>query len=351
MFYLCFSYSCELKKKIIHTLGPFTGLFPVNALRKLTGKHLIFPFYHSVAYKSLPHIDSLYTLRTEELFKKDIDFLLTRFNPIDPQKALTFHFEKKSPSKPSFLLSFDDGLSGFYHHESQLLYKKGIPAIIFLNSAFIDNKELFYRYKASLLINHLRENPETIKLISVFLADNGIVKKDLFDALLAINYQNQNLLDKIANICQYSFKDFLKNNQPYLTTEQIKELSQKGFLFGAHSIDHPKYSEISFEEQLKQTQLSIEFVKNQFRQSLSLFAFPFTDDGVSEKLFQTIFDPKESIVDFSFGGAGLKNEILPGHIQRIPMEGINASCRKIIKTEYLYYMTKSLFGKNTIHRS
>jgi len=340
-----------MKKQIFNIISPFSNCFTTSLYQKLSGKHLVFPFYHSVAFQPLPHIDSLYTLRTEMNFRNDIDYLLAHFNPIEPQKALTFHHEKKHPAKPSFLLSFDDGLSGFYHHESHLLYKKGIPAIVFLNSAFIDNKDLFYRYKASLLINHLHENPETIRLISVFLADHGIIKKDLSEALLTIKFQDQHLLDKIANICQYSFKDFLQKQQPYLTTEQIKELSQKGFLFGAHSIDHPKYSDIPFEEQFKQTQLSVEYVKNKFQQPLSLFAFPFTDDGVSVKLFNTFFDPEKTMVDFSFGGAGIKNDISPRHIQRIPMEGIHASGRKIIKTEYLYYMVKSLFGKNTIRRS
>lgn len=340
-----------MKKQVFNILSPFSNCFTTSLYQKLSGKKLIFPFYHSVAFQPLPHIDSLYTLRTEEKFKKDIDFLLTHFNTIEPQQALNFQIEKKQPPKPSFLISFDDGLSGFYHHESQLLYKKGIPAIVFLNTAFIDNKDLFYRYKASLLIHHLHENPETIRLISVFLADNGIVKKDVFEALLAINFNNRNLLDKAANICQYSFSEFLKNKKPYLTTEQINELSQKGFLFGAHSIDHPRFSDIRFEEQLKQTKLSVEYVKNQFQQPLSLFAFPFTDDGISTKLFNAFFDSDKPLVDFSFGGAGLKNEPFPKHIQRIPMEGINTSGRKIIKTEYLYYMAKSIFGKNTIHRS
>lgn len=339
-----------MKKNILNTLGTFAGLFPVNTLQKLTGKKLIFPFYHSVAFEPLSHIEALYELRTSDHFKKDINFLLAHFDPIEPQKALTCHLERKHPPKPSFLLSFDDGLSGFYNHESKILFEKGIPAIVFLNSAFIDNKNLFYRYKASLLIKHLNENPELIKLISVFLADNGITGSNVFKSLLFVKYNNRHLLDKAASICQYSFADFLQKNKPYLTSQQIKELSQKGFIFGAHSIDHPKYSEISFEEQLRQTKVSAEYVKNNFNQSLSLFAFPFTDDGVSAKTLKTISDREKHIVDFSFGGAGIKNELFPRHIQRIPMEGVSAVGKKIIKTEYLYYMVKSIFGKNTIHR-
>jgi len=340
-----------MKKSIFHTLSPLANCFTASFYQNLSGKKLIFPFYHSVVFDTFLHINTLYVTRTPKEFKADMEFLLKHFNTIQPQKAFQFHKEKKQPKKPSFLLSFDDGLSGFYYHEAPLLLEKGIPAVVFLNTAFIDNKDLFYRYKASLLINHLIENPEPIKIISVFFSDNGIVKANVFEAILSVNYQKSNLLDKAAKICCFSFTDFLNTYKPYLTTEQITELSEKGFLLGAHSINHPKYSEINFDEQIKQTRVSVETVKNKFNQPLSLFAFPFTDDCVSSKLFTRFFDEKNPIVDFSFGSAGIKNEEFNRHIQRIPMEGISASGNKIIKTEYLYYLLKSIVQKNTIYRS
>ena len=339
-----------MKKSVFNTFSHFSNVFPTLLYQKFTGKKLIFPFYHSIAFKPLLHIDSLYPPRNQELFRNDLNFLLKHYNVIEPQKAFYLNKENKQPEKPSFSISFDDGLSGFYEYEAPILIEKGIPAVIFLNSAFIDNKDLFYRYKASLLIHHMKENPEATKMVSVFLADNGIVINNVFDALLSIKYKNRDLLDKVAKICNYSFSDFLNTNKPYLTSRQIIELSNKGFLFGSHSVDHPRYSEILFEEQIKQTKISVDFVKKTFNQPLSLFAFPFTDNGISSQLFNQLFESSNPIVDFSFGGAGLKNEHYHRHIQRIPMEGINASGRKIIKTEYLYYLAKSVFGKNTIQR-
>ncbi len=339
-----------MKKSVFNTLSPFSNVLTSSIYQNISGKKLIFPFYHSVAFEPLLHIESLYKTRTPKEFKSDLDYLSKQFNSIEPQKAFQIYKDKQQPQKPSFLLSFDDGLSGFYHHEAPLLLEKGIPALIFLNTAFIDNKDLFYRYKASLLINHLKENPETIRLINVFFADNGIVKKDVFEALLSIKYTNKDLLDKAAKICDYSFKEFLETKKPYLSTEHINELSKKGFLFGAHSIDHPKYSEISIDEQIKQTQISVETVKNKFNQPLSLFAFPFTDSGVSINFFDECFNENRPLADFTFGGAGLKNEQYNRHIQRIPMEGIGVSGKNIIKTEYLYFLAKSVFGKNSIKR-
>ena len=336
---------------MFNTVSFVSNICGTSIYQKLISKKIIFPFYHSISNIPQLHINSLYKTRSTTEFKNDLEFLLKNFQIIEPEKAFQLLRNNLQPKKPSFLLSFDDGLSSFYYVAAPILKEKGIPAIVFLNSDFVDNKDLFYRYKASLLINHLIENPEPIKIISVFFSDNGIVKANVFEAILSVNYQKSNLLDKAAKICCFSFTDFLNTYKPYLTTEQITELSEKGFLLGAHSINHPKYSEINFDEQIKQTRVSVETVKNKFNQPLSLFAFPFTDDCVSSKLFTRFFDEKNPIVDFSFGSAGIKNEEFNRHIQRIPMEGISASGNKIIKTEYLYYLLKSIVQKNTIYRS
>jgi hypothetical protein len=51
----------------------------------------------------------------------------------------------------------------------------------------------------------------------------------------------------------------------------------------------------------------------------------------------------------TFGCAGLKEDSVKNNLQRIAMEE-SGSGEQIIKAEYLYYLFKSLFGKNTIKR-
>ncbi len=292
----------------------------------------------------------MYEARTIIDFKNDLEFLLKNFQVIEPEIAFQLLKNNLQPKKPSFLLSFDDGLSNFYNVVAPILKEKGIPAIIFLNSDFIDNKALFYRYKVSLLINYLKDNPQLIKLLLVFFADNNIQNSNIFDLLLSINFKNRELLDKASKICDFSFEEFLINNKPYLTSTQIIELAKQGFLFGAHSINHPKYSEINLDEQIRQTQESVNFIKTKFNQPYKLFAFPYTDFGVSKELFNKFFNNETAMLDFSFAGAGLKNDEFCRNIQRIPMEGIKASGKKIIKTEYLYYLLKATISRNYIHR-
>jgi len=277
----------------------------IKLLTTLTKKKIIVPFYHTVAEQPLPHIKHLYRMKTVEEFQKDLDFLLRYFEPIDIETLYHLHIHKTVPKKPVFHLTFDDGMKEIYEIVAPILLEKGIPATFFINSGFVDNKALFYRHRESL-------------------------EKERGDS------------------CdRYDRKDdeFLEKDKPYLTTEQIKELSNNGFTFGAHSIDHPYYYTIPLDEQLRQTRESLDFVSSIVTQKLRLFAFPFTDYKVSQQFFKEI----EPDVDLSFGTAGLKNDTVPFNIQRIAGEQAKYEpLERILERAYLKYITKFFFRKNRV---
>ncbi|HET6559130.1 MAG TPA: hypothetical protein VFG54_17545, partial [Prolixibacteraceae bacterium] len=59
----------------------------------------------------------------------------------------------------------------------------------------------------------------------------------------------------------------------------------------------------------------------------------------------------QKLWDLSFGTAGIKDESMPNHLQRIPMETPeNTGGKKIIRTEYMWYYLKSVLGKNKVNR-
>jgi len=285
------------------------------------GPNFIAPFYHAVSDEPLPHIRHLYKVKTVSEFEEDLDFMLRYYEPISVDELITdekgavFYEDGRPlihPSRPKMLLSFDDGLRSFYEVVAPILQKKGVPCICFINSGFVDNKALFYRYQESLNIEY----------------KGGV------------------------DVCS-----FLKEEQPYLTTPQIESLIKEGFCFGGHSINHPLYTTLSLEAQLEQTLDSCRAVSQIAGSVLSssypcYFSFPFTDTGVSLQFFQQI----SSTVSLSFGTAGLKLDLTPRHIQRIPMElgrpmdEKNPSVAEILKGEYAYYIAKKFLFKNTINR-
>jgi peptidoglycan/xylan/chitin deacetylase (PgdA/CDA1 family) len=325
----------------------FSPSIGIKILADSTRQKIILPFYHAISNENLSHIKHLYPVRNEQTFRKDLDFFLKNYNPIDVHQ-LQAHIDGKQKIKAnSFFLSFDDGLSEIFHMVAPILLEKGIPATFFLNSAFIDNKDLFYRYKASLLIDALKEKQYSdvvLNEVKSHLEQNRSL--NLHEQILSVNYNNKFVLDKLAELLEVSYTSFLQNNKPYLTSEQIKTLIKQGFTIGAHSIDHPQYNTISLEEQVTQTKKSVQYIADTFGVTKNIFAFPFTDNGVSIPFFDAI----HPYVDLTFGTAGMKKDVVKTNLQRIPMEQNNRSASSIIYNQYAYYLAKFSFGKNTIKR-
>ncbi len=313
---------------------------------------MIAPFYHTVSDTPLPYTFSLYKVRNVRNFNHDLNFMLKHYQPVSLPELIKMVKENTTPAKPVFFLSFDDGLQEFYDIIAPILLKKGVPATCFLNSAFIDNKDLFYRYKAGLLIDALQQkstNRNLQKKISSWFKKKGYSYSRYKKNLMQINYDQSYLYSELAEILDLSFENFLHTKQPYLTSQQILTLIKKGFTFGAHSVDHPDFRCISTEEQVRQTVESVKTISGKFNLSYQVFSFPFTDYGIQKVFFQMV--KHKTDVDLSFGSAAMKHDSIPRHFQRIPMEEYNLHAAKRIKRDYFYFLLKNLFNKNIIVRS
>lgn len=334
----------NLKQKLNFGINAASKLIPFGLLKYTSQQNLILPFYHSVSNSDIPHIKNLYHTKSASAFVQDLDFLLKHYQPIDYKQFCAVAKGDLVLKKPSFLLSFDDGLKEFDEIIAPILLQKGIPAICFLNSAFVDNKDLFFRYKASLILNEINKNSSLESEISLFFEND----KPLKDNVLAVSFEQKNILDQIALSINFSFENYLKLQKPYLESAQIKKLIARGFYFGAHSVNHPEYQYISLVNQIAQTKESIDFVAQKFALDYRIFSFPFTDFNVSMRYFEAL--KNEKIADFTFGTAGQKKDIINTNFQRIAFENNKLSAQQILKKELLYYNLKALINKNTIQR-
>src|SRR5690606_37008030 len=128
---------------ILYKLSNLFTFLPIGVLQKITRQNAIFPFYHLISDQDVIHVKHLYSVKHTQAFERDLDFLLKNYEAIDLNTLEGLIHQDKPIDKKVFLLSFDDGLSQFYDIIAPILRRKGIPAVNFLNSAFIDNKDLF----------------------------------------------------------------------------------------------------------------------------------------------------------------------------------------------------------------
>lgn len=332
-----------MKDRIISVLAAFES----EDIGKSFPLDYCLPLYHSVSDKELSHIKHVIRYKTTKQFEDDLDHLSKNFQFVDWQEFKEFTSGNFKPKKKIALLTFDDGFREFYDVAAAILERKGIYACNFVNPAFIDNEDMMFRCKASLLADAAEKNktldPEVYRMFSL---NNDEEKGVLQKKILSINYQEKDTLDWLAEKLEVDFKAYSKEHQPYLSTEELKELTRKGFGISSHSWDHPKYGDLSLKEQMETTDRTFAYLKeNGFL--YESFAFPFTDFEVRKDFFDELFKNKE--IYCSFGCAGIKQDSVKRNFQRIPME-MGESGAQILKKEIAYFRLKKLINKNTIVR-
>jgi hypothetical protein len=198
---------------------------------------------------------------------------------------------------------------------------------------------LFYRHKAALLIdrlNHQNISKATRKEIANSLSANFLPEYSLQTNIRRLSYFQENRLDIVAPLLDVDFQAYLGKNKPYLTVSELKEMQEKGFTIGAHSMNHPPFGELSESEQVRQTLESCNFIKKTFGEQRAYFSFPFSDEGISDSFFKAI----DGRVDLSFGITGINIQNNGKHIGRIDMEKNGRNGREIINKAFLKYLIK-----------
>lgn len=343
---------------------------PMSWLIRLSGERLYRPMYHTVrGDEPLPHVEHLYPTLSRERFERDLDALLRQFDPValddlpdwlddaEPDRQPGWKPGRKpgrQPGRrpgrrPGFFLTFDDGLREVLDVALPLLRAKGVPATVFVNSAFVDNRALFFRYLASALVDHAERHPPTqatAEAVTVALGEPA--DADLRRVLLGVPYARRASLDHAAELLGFDTGEFLSRQRPYLSVEQLMQMRSDGISIGAHSVDHPLYRDITLDEQLRQTRESCAFVSSTFGQAGCTFAFPFSDVGVSATFFERVREAQ--LADRLFGGQGFRSEASELMFQRHAIEGRGGEMDALIRADHVLALLRRGLGKYRVRR-
>ena len=311
-------------------------------------------FYHTISDEDLAFAKHLYPIKTTKQFEADLDFLLTNFEP----PRLDELGKWKEIKKPTFLLTFDDGLRQVGEVIAPILLRKGIPAIFFVNKAFAKHEAVFYKHQ----ISWVKE-----KLIRASSPERDYAIQKLASSSSRDDAENQNM-----SVQMDSWDDFgvvprdddaqkllfekyqidlnqLKANDLYLSVNDLKSLSGNGFLIGGHSVDHPHFGEIPKKEQLWQVNESMKWVNENFNPSIGTFAFPFEDYFLKTAFYESM-NQLEFAPQLTFGTSEGKEDVIANSIQRIDAEAGGLPLEVIFKKYQKKRFWRKLFFKNKLIR-
>lgn len=271
------------------------------------------PLYHFVSDEPPVFLTTLYKVFSVKQFQKHLDFYLRYFTPIGLEDFP--YLKDKKFRKPPMLLTFDDGFRNFYEVVFPILYAKGIPSAIFVCNDFVEQKQAFYRLKVGAILAQL--NDEKWQQHPSLRSFKSIKKCKKY---IRSWYQNQK---EVLDTCfQDFYPDFDEKNLKdlFMGKDELEKLYKKGVAIGGHSSTHPNFELLSTEEQLNEAKLSMQFVKENFPQSVYAFAFPFSDKGLQREFFQQA--EEQGVFDISFGTGGWKKSANPNHYQRLAVESV-----------------------------
>jgi peptidoglycan/xylan/chitin deacetylase (PgdA/CDA1 family) len=328
-------------------LNVATRALPARVLGSLAGENLIAPCYHLVCESEPPqHVRQLFQCPDPRTFEKDLDRLLKHHIPVS-LNDLEEHVRlgKKLPRHAVFV-SFDDGMREMDEIVSPLCLRKGIPATFFLTTAFLDNRVLGFRHKASILLDELKgmaANGKKLEEIRRRMGLRGVQVADVPVFLRGVRYRQTNYLDECAVVMGIDFDEYLSDKKPYLTEAQVESLMDKGFSIGGHSVDHPLFADLDFGEQVAQTQGCMEHLAQRFAVRSRAFAFPFVSTGVSNEYYDTVFG--KGIVEMVFCIGEIPSGYNPRIVKRF---GVESSQNRSATAAWRKYASSSL--KNRLSR-
>jgi peptidoglycan/xylan/chitin deacetylase (PgdA/CDA1 family) len=338
----------KFTKKVYYRLS---SALPSSILRKLAPSSVLFPYHHVVSDEDLPHIKHLYTYKNLKQFRQDLDYLLKSYTPITAADLVACITEGQEVPKNSFLLSFDDGFREAAEVIAPILIEKGVPATFFLNPAFIDNHKLYYRCAVSILIDALiRQKPDHSILwrCSEILQIPTVRKCAVVEAVKKINYLNQHLLIDLAEVLDVNLDRYLIEHRPFISTEQVKFLTDNGFELGGHSWDHPYYQQLSMQEAIAQTVSSCRYIRENFAEKLTLFSFPHTDQGMSQSFFTNLSEQIK--IDLFFGTQNQDDEMANRVLHRFNAERPDLALSKQLNGLLLWMLIRKLTHANKVVR-
>ncbi len=276
------------------------GLIPLGAYQALFGGSGLTLLYHVVSDEHLPHIRHLYRYKTEAQFERDLVYLKDNFSLISYEQFEAARLQGSKLPRNAALLTFDDGYAECFSTARPLLLKHGVPCVFFVTTDWLDNGRIFYRNVVSLCIDRMRtlEHPDFEAVRSALASVTGLTfgsAGSLERWLRGLNEGEAEALEAVCTLLGVDIDQFLAQQRPYLTKDEVERLAAEGFCIGAHSRSHPRLSLLSDEEIEQEIVGSCELVADITKGSSIPFAFPFNGNGLDRRFLREISERHPSV--------------------------------------------------------
>ncbi len=296
-----------MKKLLTSLLEYVARLIPLRLYRVLLRRPHVDFFYHAVSDEQMPHVRWLYPVVPVDAFEAALRYIKAHYTPVG-YAQLHAHFTEGAPLPPNAAhLSFDDGFRQCFDVVRPLLLKYEIPCTFFVATDWVDNRVMFYRNKVSLCIERLHAEPTALEKLADLLPGEKS-RAAAIAWLKELRLPDEETIHAACRALGVDWEGFLREYQPYLTVEQLRQMHAEGFTIGAHTCSHRKLRDLSAEEIERQIAESCRVVREIAGQEVVPFSFPHSAFGVDRDLLAAV-RARHPFVGLLFDTKGLRRDV------------------------------------------
>ncbi len=279
---------------------------------------LILGYHRIVADIEQAEREAIFGLVTSvETFRRHLEIIRKRYQVLTLDEAIRVLRGERSVNSPAAVITFDDGYRDVYEQALPVLRNMGLPATVFVPTAFIGTSQLLDHDRLYWLILKARATGASLHLpleqaglrpaqVEALCLESDPVR--LSDRLLYLPFEvRQRLLSNLeATLCD-GVQDYPAGYE-LMNWEMIAELVRAGFTIGAHSDRHPVLTLESVETIKREITSSKRILEERLKEPVRHFAYPNGqyNEEIRQMIAQAGFEAAVTTENrLNYGGANL----------------------------------------------
>lgn len=174
-------------------------------------------------------------------FKIAVEFLAKYYNPVSLQDVLDHQCGRSLPSR-AVLVTFDDGYASLMETAIPACKRFGLPAVLFLNAAYLDNQHLSADNLVCYVANTL--GLESINAAARAVVGDRVARLETLMEVFRSFFPSISLpereafLRSLIHLAGIDERQLASETRLYLNAKQVRDLASSGFEIGNHTRSH-----------------------------------------------------------------------------------------------------------------
>jgi len=224
-------------------------------------------------------------------FESQMRYLSKTHKILPLNKLAEYLREGRYLDKKVAVVTFDDGYKDNYNNAFPILKKYDVPATVFLVTGHIGSENLFWFDKIRYLIWNTKLKKIELDGFGDFSFDS---KFDRLNSIFMIlekfkkisNEKKNHLVEELVNIFDVDIPRGL-GKDVILSWDEVKEMSENGIDFGAHTVTHPILTRTSSDQTRFEIMQSKKDIEKRLDKPVDTFCYP---NGTSSDFNKNLID-------------------------------------------------------------